>query len=307
MAAPVLLLPDLSEFQASADMGGIKRQNGGAAIVRLAYGDGHDDATGIRLRKDAAKAGFRFLGLYMYLVAGQSVLAQAERFVQLAGKLAPHEIPVVDVEEGAGSQLSRARAWLSYVDQHLGLSGLPLHRRSWLYTGESFASSANLLPIVRSGRHAWIAAYGDTEPSLGQTLWQCTDGRTGSHITSWPGAGKCDTSVFNGTLAELAALINPAGAATAPGLLLEETMPILLNRGAGSKTPIALPDNTKSVRFYSNTDAQLLVDVRDGKAERTVTLAYGSAKSVDIPKGVHAIVVHRVDDEGNNVSCALSA
>ena len=74
---PVLLLPDLSEFQPGADMAGIKASNGGAAIIRAAYGDAHPDQVFARLR--AAAAGYRFLGLYQYIVAGQDITAQAGR------------------------------------------------------------------------------------------------------------------------------------------------------------------------------------------------------------------------------------
>jgi Glycosyl hydrolases family 25 len=199
-ASSVFLLPDLSEFQPDADMAGIAKQNGGAAIIRACYGGAHPDKVFAKFRK--AAAGYRFLGLYQYLVAGQDVIAQARAFCSIAGHLAAYEVPIVDVEEGAGSQYQRAIDWCGHVDRQLG-------KRSWVYSGVAFAEAHGLASIFASSRHTWVAAYSQAEPSLAHTLWQCTDGKTGSHITSWPGAGKCDTSLYHGSLAQLAALITP--------------------------------------------------------------------------------------------------
>lgn len=204
---PDLLLPDFSEFQPNASMSGVAKVNGGAAIIRACYGAAHPDKAFAALR--AAAAGFRFLGIYQYLVAGQDVAAQAAAFLKLVGKLAPHEVAIVDLEEGAGNQWPRADQWYSTVDKALG-------KPSWVYSGDDFAREHGLSAIFASARHTWVAAYGSTEPSLGHTLWQSTDGKDGSHITSWPGAGNCDTSVYHGTIAQLAALITPPKPPGAP-------------------------------------------------------------------------------------------
>jgi len=201
-----LLLPDLSEFQSSADLAGIKKLNGGAVILRAAYGQFHPDKAFAKHRASAASLGYSFTGLYQYLVAGQDAAAQAEEFVRLVGKLGPHEVAILDLEEGSGNQAGRAEAWASVVDKAFGLAGLPLNRRSWLYSGEAFAEESGLGPVFAGARHTWVAAYGSVEPTLGHTLWQCTDGKAGIHVTNWPGAGRCDTSLYHGTLAQLGAL-----------------------------------------------------------------------------------------------------
>lgn len=196
-----VLLPDLSEFQRGADMPGIRRVNGGAAIIRAAYGAHHPDHAFPHLR--AATLGYTFLGLYQYLVADQDVISQARAFCDLIGTLSPHEVPILDLEEGTGNQADRAASWLAHVGGKLG-------KVPWLYSGLSFAETHGLAPIFSSPNiHTWVAAYGSVEPSLGHTLWQSTDGRIGAHITDWPGAGRCDTSIYHGTLTELAALIAP--------------------------------------------------------------------------------------------------
>jgi Glycosyl hydrolases family 25 len=201
---PDLLLPDFSEFQVNADMGGVAKLNGGAAIIRACYGAARPDKAFARLR--AAAASYRFLGIYQYLVAGQDAGVQAQAFLKVVGRLAPHEVAILDLEEGAGDQEPRAAAWLAAVD-------LAMARPSWLYSGDDFALGHGLEPVFAGPRHTWVAAYGTTEPALGHTLWQCTNGKVGAHVTSWPGAGRCDTSVYHGTIAQLAALIAPGAPA----------------------------------------------------------------------------------------------
>lgn len=192
-----LLLPDLSEFQPNASMPAIRKMNGGAAVIRAAYGASHADHA-FAVHRTAA-AGFRFLGIYQYLVAGQDVIKQAAAFVHLVGRLGPHEVPVLDLEEGDGDQKARCDAWSGYIDAKLG-------KEPWVYSGEAFAEEHHLAPVFNGPQHTWVAAYRDAEPTLGHTLWQCTDGRNGPHRTDWPGAGACDTSVFHGSIDQLAAL-----------------------------------------------------------------------------------------------------
>lgn len=298
-----LLLPDLSEFQAGADMAGIRRQNGGAAIIRAAYGARHPDRAFARLR--AAAHDYAYLGIYHYIVAAQSIADQARVFCKLVGQLAPHEIPFIDLEEGAGNQSDRANAWLLFVDQRLGLSRRPLENRSGLYSGESFAQSAGLAPVFDSKRRTWVAAYRASEPVMPHTLWQSTNGLVGANITSWPGAGRCDTNLYHGTLAQLAATIRP-GASPVKHTHPEESMPIQLARGAAAKTPLALHEGARSVRFFASEPATVHVDLRDGKQPRELKLAYHAAAVVEVPHSVHAIVVHRIDDGANDVSAAVS-
>ena len=213
---------------AHPDWAGIKKQNGGAGIIRVGYGHDHLDHMFVA-NYTALKANkFSFTGLYHYIVAGQDITAQARAFCAWIGPpaaVAPGTVFMCDLEEGAGNQHDRAMAWLGFVDKFYGLDARPLPERSWLYSGASFAVSAGLAPIFASPRRTWVAAYSAAEPKLGHTLWQSTNGKTGSHITAWAGCGKCDTSVYHGPLAGLAATgwkapaAHPAGPYrhTAPG------------------------------------------------------------------------------------------
>jgi hypothetical protein len=208
-----LLLPDLSEFQyppkhAAADLAGIAAMNGGAAIIRAAYGT-REDVAFLHFRAAAAAAKFRFLGIYQYLRHDEDPIVQARALHSITGPLLPGEIPVCDLEEGDGDQSNRAAQWLQAADNAYGLDSRPLPARSWLYSYSNFVTTHGLSQLFQSPRRTWIAAYSSIEPMIGHTLWQCTDGKFGPHITDWPGAGKVDTNLYHGTLDELAAIIAP--------------------------------------------------------------------------------------------------
>jgi hypothetical protein len=207
------LLPDVSEFQtgpSTPDWAGIKKQNGGAAIIRVGYGHDHLDHMFVSNYTAMKASKFSFIGLYHYIRADQDAAAQARQFCAWAGPpsvIAPGTVFMLDLEEGGGNQLGRANAWLSHVDTFYGLDSRPLPERSWLYSGQNFAVGAGLAPIFHSARRTWVAAYQASEAGLlPHTLWQSTNGKVGANITSWAGCGRCDTSVFRGPLAGLAAM-----------------------------------------------------------------------------------------------------
>ena len=265
----MLLLPDLSEYQANASMSGVRSANGGAAIIRAAYGASRTDEAFAKLR--AAASNFPFLGIYMYVRQDQDITAQAQAFLKITGRLAPHEVPILDLEEGTGNQEARANAWLTVVDEALGLACRPLNERSWLYSGLDYAETAGLAPVFASARHTWVAAYGPQEPSLGHTLWQCTNGTIGSYVSgsSWPGAGRCDTNLYHGTLAELAALSGryqpPAAAPAAHMTSGTETLAALAS--AAKVTPATVIELTaRAPGGYSGPTAAWLNDVFAGTA-----------------------------------------
>lgn len=205
-------LPDVSEFQSgpsTPDWSGIKHQNGGAGICRVGYGTSHLDRMFVANYTAMKHLEFPFIGLYQYIVAGQDIGAQARSFCNWVGPpsaVHPGTVFMCDLEEGVGNQASRANAWFAAVDHFYGLDAQPLPVRSWLYAGASFAVSAGMAGIFSSQRRTWVASYGAHEPQLGHTLWQSTDGQVGSSITAWAGCGRIDTSIYHGTLAQLASM-----------------------------------------------------------------------------------------------------
>lgn len=211
-----LVLPDVSEFQApgsgnAPNWAGIKAQNGGAAIIRVGYGNDHLDRMFVSNYTALKANGFKVKGLYQYLRAGQDVPSQANAFINWIGPpsaVADGTMFMLDLEEGTGDQSTRANQWFSIVDAFYGLDIQPLSVRSWLYSGNNFAIDHGLAPIFRSARRTWVAAYGSVEPALPHSLWQSTDGQAQfpTNRTNWAGCGFCDTSVYHGTIDELASL-----------------------------------------------------------------------------------------------------
>jgi hypothetical protein len=200
----VLLIPDISEFQPNADMPGIKHANGGAAIIRAAYGDFHPDHAFAAHRASAHRQAYPWLGIYNYVRKDETIASQVAAFLRVVGKWEHFEVPMLDLEEGDGNQLPRAIEWLARVHDATGLDG-------WGYSYVDFVEHHGLVPMFDGTRvRTWIASYSSAEPSLGHTLWQCTNGQSGSHRTPWPGCGFCDTSLFRGSLADLVARTWPA-------------------------------------------------------------------------------------------------
>lgn len=208
-------LPDLSEFN-QADWPALVAANGGGAIIRALYGTNHIDFAWTAGRRAAAhSAGVQLLGIYQYLRKDQDAVAQARAFVGLVGRLQSNEFAILDHEEGDGSQLTRAIAWLATVGTQL--PAYPGYTGSWLYSGLNFAETHGLSPIFANNQvHTWVAAYGNTEPSLGHSLWQHTNGQIGvcSH-EPWSGSGFVDCSSRTGGLSDLKSLVT--GGISQPG------------------------------------------------------------------------------------------
>lgn len=262
-----VLIPDVSEFQAGStapDWAGIKAQNGGAGIIRVGYGTAHLDHMFVSNYTAMKANGYSFIGLYHYLVAGQDAAAQANQFCNWVGPpsaVAPGTVFILDLEEGTGNQTSRAMTWLTLVDTFYGFDAKPLNMRSWLYSYTSFIVAATLGAIFASNRRTWIAAYQTSEPAIGHTLWQSTDGTTGSHITNWPGCGRTDTSIFNGDLPTLAAMGWPKPVippvippSIGDGMIIVKVTAPAGHSWTGTRTYLYAGSPTSLVHIVSGTD-----------------------------------------------------
>jgi hypothetical protein len=184
-----VLLADISEFDPSiADAAYLAWSK--AVAIRAAYGDAHDDRAwyGGQRRALLHAGGAKFLGVYQYLVAGQSGAAQARAFHALVGAIEPGEVFIADFEEGNRGVLEAWRA------EMLSLYGQAIAPYLWAYTGLYFGEAQGVLPVQ------WIADYGAPEPSTPHKLWQFSDSY------QVPGVGVADCNVFHGTIGELAAL-----------------------------------------------------------------------------------------------------
>jgi Glycosyl hydrolases family 25 len=315
-------LPDVSEFQSPAsgnapDWAGIKSQNGGAAIIRVGYGNAHLDGMLGSNRASIRSLTFGFCGLYQYLRADQDVLSQANAFINWIGpSLNQGEIPVLDLEEGSGDQSGRANQWFDIIDHAYRLASLPLSQRSWLYSGQDFAVSAGLGPIFRSARRTWIAAYQASENGLlPHTLWQSTNGQTGANRTNWSGCGFCDTSSYHDTLASLSALgWHPPTDQSLP--LPEEEMQIQNDKKFGA---VAFAGGQfRWISFFCDPDGEgktpnvLRVAPFSGATHgfaniTTVTIGPTTQKvTVALPKNCNGISFQRQDDPSNWATIAYN-
>ena len=81
-----------------------------AVVIRAAYGSQHDDKAwyGGQRRALLHRGGAAFVGMYMYLVAGQDGGAQAQAFHRIVGPIQPGEVFIADFEEGSHAMLT---AW----------------------------------------------------------------------------------------------------------------------------------------------------------------------------------------------------
>jgi GH25 family lysozyme M1 (1,4-beta-N-acetylmuramidase) len=184
-----IYLADVSEFQPDIDDATYVKWSHGI-MIRALYGDAHVDGAwyGGARRADLHAAGIRFLGIYQYLVSGQSGTAQAQAFHNLVGPIRNGEVFVADFEEGSKSMLT---AW---YNEMIALYGAGITNHLWTYTGLNFGRNAGVLPVQ------WLADYSSTEPSSPHTLWQFTDS------FNVPGVGTCDCNRYNGTINQLASL-----------------------------------------------------------------------------------------------------
>jgi hypothetical protein len=233
------------------------------------------------------KNGYRFIGLYQYLRADQDPVSQANAFCHWIGPpsaVAPGTVFILDLEEGSGDQAPRAVTWHNTVDTFYGLNDNPLYERSWLYSYTSFVASHNLGSIFASNRHTWVAAYQNSPPAIGHTLWQSTDGQTGANITNWPGCGRCDTSQHNGTLATLSADAWPATATppSQPQFHGEYITAGMFNLADLCKNVLGVPTNTAlratAVHYgsYEPVLAGYINDVMTGKKPFTAPIPKGA-------------------------------
>lgn len=320
-----LLLPDCSEFQkdnSAPNWAGIKSQNGGAGIIRISYGNAHLDSMFVSNYTAMKKLNYKFIGVYQYLRAGQDATSQAQAFCNWMGPrsaIFPGTVFMLDLEEGAGDQSGRAATWFSIVDSFYGLTAKPLNLRSWLYSYPDFTANHGLMPIFASNRRTWIASYSQREPAIGHTLWQCNDGLQGANLISWAGAGRCDTSIYHGTLSALSELgwgKTQTPPHNDPPPIPEEDMHIPNDRkyaavsfSGGQYTWVSFfsdsgvegkqPQKLR-VAPWSNTD-------RAFSGIATVTVGPSTEKvTVPLPDGCSGISFQRTDDQSNWATVAYN-
>jgi lysozyme len=195
---------DISEFQENFDADAYIA--GGYRVVIVRAHNGYRKDNKWPARRDYVRAKpFAAVGYYQYLAKDRDSATQARDFTATIGRLAPNEFPILDLEEGSGSQAGRADAWFRIVDQWAGF-------QASLYSGKSFIKD-QLGGVARWGnRPLWLAAYLNSYSAdmsqypPGAEWWQYTDrGR-------FPGlAGGVDGNVFPGDLQHFLPTVRPGG------------------------------------------------------------------------------------------------
>lgn len=171
-----MLIPDVSEFQ-TVDFDVFS----GPIIVR-AHNSSRADKHWAAHAAGASRQ--PWWAAYQYLTKNADPAQAARAFLATLGAWRPN-CTIVDIEEGDGDQQARQHAWLTVMADDPA--------RDWTYSGDYFARTHGLTVD-------WIAAYQSRKPTAAHTLWQFTDAH------DFPGIGRCDGSVFHGTVDELTAL-----------------------------------------------------------------------------------------------------
>ena len=193
---------DVSEWQGNVDAPSYI--GGGYKVIICRTHSGYKPDGCMPGRRDYFRGQpFTALGWYQYLAKDRDAATQANEFIKTIGTLKPNEFPILDVEEGSGSQTSRANAWFKVVDAWAGF-------QSTLYASMYFFRDQ--LGGVGSwgSRPLWMAAYSSNEPSDKHTFWQFTD------AYPFPGIGKCDGNLYHGDAQAFLKAVRGSGYAPAP-------------------------------------------------------------------------------------------
>lgn len=202
-------MADVSEFQSNVDAPKYIAAGPKCIICRTYNGYRPDNM--MPDRRDYFRGQpFTGVGWYCYLEAEISAESQAHGFIDTVGKLGANEWPILDVEEGSGSQTSRAEAWFKIVDAWAGFPAM-------LYASDSFISGQLSGYGHWSGRPVWVASYHSSysdspahEPSGKHVLWQFTDREPMAGVS-----GACDCNVAHMSAADFVKSVR-AGKAPAP-------------------------------------------------------------------------------------------
>ncbi len=191
---------DVSHNQGTVDWNGVRQAGQVFAFMKATDGITYVDPE-FATNWSGARAAGLLRGAYHFYETNDDPTAQAENFLK-AVQLEPGDLPpVVDIErtksgQSASQIVQDLQTWLDKVEQATGL--VPI-----IYTGPGYWDS---LGTSAFGHYPlWIAEYGVQSPKLPNgwarwTFWQFSESGTVAGISP------VDQDVFNGTLADLAAL-----------------------------------------------------------------------------------------------------
>jgi lysozyme len=197
---------DVSRFQGTIDWTKVKGDGVVYAWIQISR-----SLTDIDMKFDYnwshAKSAGVLRGAYQRFHPGQDVIAQADLFLQKLGPYQPGDLPpMLDVEDSDGlsaAKISAAvRQWMDHVEPVVGVKPI-------IYTGFYFWRDSAGSPDF-STHPLWIANYGATCPLVPDhwTKWAFHQYSSSGSVNGI--AGAVDMDKFDGTLADLMALGQPA-------------------------------------------------------------------------------------------------
>jgi lysozyme len=155
-------------------------------------------------RRSLALAAGLLWGAYHFAAAGDGP-AQADFFLETVNPQ-PTDLLVLDFEANSREgtmTLAEAEAFVKRIEQQTG-------RFPGLYSGEQFllGQLGDNTGTVLKECFLWLARYSQSPPAVPKafatfTLWQYTDGSSGSQPHQVSGIGLCDRDKFNGDEAGL--------------------------------------------------------------------------------------------------------
>lgn len=201
----------------------------------------------------------------------------------------------LDLETTDGLRASSVADWSATV---LGLLQREFSRLPLCYTFRAFAEAGNCAGLARYP--LWIA---DPSAPAGHPRVPSPWNTWAIHQHSWTPLDK-DVAAYP-TLAAMQAHLGKSGPPPIPEPLED---PVLILNGADAETPIALPDNAKTVRLAATGDTTVSVQFAGHATQPGVKLSWGHGQSIPVPNGAHSLRVWR-DPAGNPgvpVSAAIS-
>ncbi|MBO0813624.1 MAG: hypothetical protein J2P30_00495 [Actinobacteria bacterium] len=222
----------------------------------------------------------RFLGLHLLSVAVN----------------ASQDAQCLDIEQGDATP-AQAPGWVRR--QHKRGIKRPVLYANASTMPEVWAELRNA-GIPRSGYRLWSAHY-TTEHICGPTTCAApgVPAVDGTQFASSAWGHNIDRSLLHDSF-----FTTPKPPAPAPKPHLPEDYPMLLNKGQGAVTPVALPNDVKRHRFATNTQAKVRVDFLGVKdASENLTVGYSnSPDGCANPAGCKSVIIHRLDGGTNDVS-----
>ena len=197
---------DVSGWQGQVDWGAVQRTGRMFGFAKATEGATFVDGTFAGNRAAMGKAGLVLRGFYHFARPDRNTAAaEAAHFLRTVGPLGAGEVAVLDLEVGSGLPGigDWAAEWLGRVHQATGRVPMIYSYQSYLY--EIPTSRLTPYPL-------WVAAWGEdnglvptTQPKTDRwsrwTFWQYTSKARVPGVST-----QVDDNIFNGTLAELAAL-----------------------------------------------------------------------------------------------------